>query len=67
MKAILDSSVAFKVVVPEEHSDKATSLMKEYRNGFHQLLAPDIFPVELAHALAALKARRCRLRPIFNL
>ena len=39
MKAILDSSVAFKVVVPEEHSDKATSLMKEYRNGIHQLRA----------------------------
>jgi hypothetical protein len=51
MKYVLDSSVAFKWEVPETDSDKATLLRDDFRNGIHELVAPDFFPLELAHAL----------------
>jgi predicted nucleic acid-binding protein len=51
MKRVLDSSVGFKWVVPELHSDKALRLRDDYRNGGVELIAPDIFLVEIAHAL----------------
>jgi predicted nucleic acid-binding protein len=51
MKYVLDSSVAFKWVVPETDSGKANQLREDFRQGVHELLAPDLFPVELAHAL----------------
>jgi predicted nucleic acid-binding protein len=47
----LDSSVGFKWVVPEIHSDKALRLRDDFRNGLVELLAPDVFPVEIGHAL----------------
>jgi predicted nucleic acid-binding protein len=51
MRYVLDSSVAFKWVVIEPLSDKALLLRDDYRNGVHELLAPDFFPLEIAHAL----------------
>ena len=51
MKYVLDSCVAFKWVVPELHSDKALRLRDDFRKGSLELLAPDVFPVEVAHAL----------------
>jgi predicted nucleic acid-binding protein len=51
MRYVLDSSVAFKWVVPEVDSDKAILLRDETRQGSHELLAPDVFPIEIAHAL----------------
>jgi predicted nucleic acid-binding protein len=51
MKYVLDSSVAFKWVVIEAHSDKARHLRDEFRMGLHELLSPDVFPVEVAHSL----------------
>src|SRR6516225_5843040 len=51
MKYVLDASVAFKWVVPEPDSDKANLLRDDFRNGIHELLAPDIFPPEIMHAL----------------
>lgn len=51
MKYVLDSSVALKCVLPEPDSPKAVRLRDDYRNGSHELLAPDVFPVEIAHAL----------------
>jgi predicted nucleic acid-binding protein len=51
MKYVLDASVAFKWEVPEPDSDKANRLRDDFRNGVHDLLAPDFFPHELAHAL----------------
>jgi predicted nucleic acid-binding protein len=56
MKYVLDSSVAFKWVVSEADTDKALLLRDDYRNGVHELISPDIFPVELIHALT--KAER---------
>ncbi|HEY7156533.1 MAG TPA: type II toxin-antitoxin system VapC family toxin [Gemmataceae bacterium] len=51
MKYVLDSSVAFKWVVTEALSDKAQAVRDDYRNNLHELLSPDIFPIEIAHAL----------------
>ena len=51
MKYILDSSVAFKTVVIETDSDKGQRLLDDYRNGIHDLIAPDILPIEVGHAL----------------
>jgi predicted nucleic acid-binding protein len=51
MKYVIDSSVAFKWVVPELHSDKAQLLRNDFKSGMHELLAPDVFVAELAHAL----------------
>src|SRR4051812_27286313 len=51
MKYVVDSSVSFKWVVQEVHSDKADLLRADYLNGIHELLAPDVFPIEVAHAL----------------
>jgi len=51
MRYILDSSVAFKWVVPEVHSDKALRLRAGFQAGIHELLSPDVFPGEVGHAL----------------
>lgn len=56
MRAILDASVAFKALVDEEYSDKSKQLIEDYRNGVHELIAPDILPIEVGHALT--KAER---------
>src|SRR5438552_2381324 len=53
MKYVVDSSVALKWVLPEADSVKAIRLRDEYKNGIHQLLAPDIFAPETANALAS--------------
>jgi predicted nucleic acid-binding protein len=60
MKRVLDSSVGFKWVVPELHSDKALRLRDDYRNAAVELISPDIFLVEVAHALT----RAERQKPI---
>jgi predicted nucleic acid-binding protein len=62
MKYVLDSSVGFKWVVPEAHSDKALRLRDDFRNGVHELLAPDVFPIELGHALTRAE-RQGRVTP----
>lgn len=51
MKFVLDSSVAFKWVVPELHSDKALRLRSAFLASVHALLSPDVFPGEVGHAL----------------
>ena len=56
MKYVFDSGVAVKVVVPETDYDKAIRLRNDFRAGIHQLLAPDILPGEVGHALT--KAER---------
>ncbi len=57
MKYVLDASVAYKWEVPEPDSDKAIRLRDAFRNAVHELLAPDFFPVELAHALTRAERR----------
>jgi predicted nucleic acid-binding protein len=62
MKYVLDSSVAFKWVVIEVDSDKARRFRDEFRRGLHELVAPDVFPVEVAHSLTKAE-RQGRLAP----
>ena len=56
MKYVLDSNISLKWVLTEADSDKARQLRGEFQNQIHELLAPDVFPVEVAHGLA--KAER---------
>jgi len=51
MKYVIDASVALKWVLTEPDSPKAISLRADFRNQIHELLAPDVFTVEVAHAL----------------
>ena len=51
MKYVVDSSVLVKWVLPEPDSDKALRLRDDLRNAVHELLSPDFFTVEAAHAL----------------
>lgn len=62
MKYVLDSSVGFKWVVVESLADKARKLRDEYRQAVHELLAPDVFPIEIGHALARAE-RQGRVSP----
>ena len=62
MRVVLDSSVAIKWVLPEPDTPKAVRLRNEFRIGLHEFLAPDIFPVEVSHALTRAE-RRGVIRP----
>lgn len=62
MKYIVDSSVGFKWVLVENFSDKARQLRDQYSGGIHKLLAPDVFPIEIAHALTRAE-RQKRITP----
>ncbi len=52
MRAVLDSNVGLKLELLETDSVKATELLDGYASGNHELIAPDIYPIEVAHALA---------------
>jgi predicted nucleic acid-binding protein len=58
MKYVLDSSVALKWVLPEADTAKALQLRVDFRNGVHELIAPDFFPIETAHALTRAERQR---------
>ncbi len=57
MKYVLDSNVALKWVLRENNSDKARQLRIDYQQKIHELLVPDVFPIEVAHALARSERR----------
>ena len=61
MKYVLDASVSYKWAVPELHSDKANRLRQDVRNLVHEIIAPDFYPTELAHALT--RAERKKITP----
>ena len=63
MRYVLDSGVAFKCLVPEADTARATRLRDGYLAGTHELLAPDVFPTELTHALTRAE-RQGRVTPI---
>ena len=58
MKYVLDASVALKWVLPEPLSDKARQLRDDYQKQLHELLSPDVFPAEIAHALTRAERRK---------
>lgn len=62
MKFVLDSNVAIKWVLPEADTPQAIALRDDFVRGIHELIAPDVFPVEVAHALT--KAERRGLIPL---
>lgn len=62
MKYVLDSNVAIKWVLTEPDSPKALALRADYQAQIHDLLAPDVFPVEVAHALTRAE-RRAIIKP----
>jgi len=51
MKYVLDASVALKWVLTEADSPKALAVRDAFRKQLLELLAPDVFLVEVAHAL----------------
>lgn len=53
MKYVLDSAVALQWVLAEADSGRAIRLRNEYSNGLHELVAPNIFPSEVANGLAS--------------
>src|SRR4051812_21205370 len=56
MRYVLDASVGLKWGLTEPDSDKAIRLRDDFRNQVHELIAPDSFTLEVAHALT--KAER---------
>lgn len=58
MKYVLDSNVALKGALAEADSARAIRLRDEYVNGLHDLIAPDIFPSEVANGLASAERQR---------
>ena len=48
---VVDASVAFKWLVEEENSDKATALTRLWDDEGTQLAAPSLMPFEVANAL----------------
>jgi predicted nucleic acid-binding protein len=62
MRLVLDSSVAIKWVLPEKDTPRAVRLRNEFRLGLHDVLAPDVFPVEISSALPRAE-RRGVIRP----
>jgi predicted nucleic acid-binding protein len=51
MRLVLDSSIAFKWVIKESQSDLADKFRDEFRQGLHELISPDVLPIEVGHAL----------------
>jgi predicted nucleic acid-binding protein len=63
MRLVIDSSVALKWVLPESDSDRALIIRDEFALGLHELLAPDVFPVEIGHALARAERKNILVPP----
>jgi predicted nucleic acid-binding protein len=57
MRYALDSCIALKWALQEPDSPAADALRRDYRNGVHDLIAPDVFPIEVAHALTRAERR----------
>jgi predicted nucleic acid-binding protein len=51
MRCVLDSNIGVKWILQEDQSDRARVVRNEYSRGLHELLAPDVFTVECAHAV----------------
>ena len=52
MMDVLDASVGLKWVLNEVDSDRALRLLDDFRSGTRDLIAPDVYALECAHALA---------------
>jgi len=64
MKYVIDCSTAFKWFVAEVDAAKALQLYDDYDKGMCELLAPDLFPTELANSLLmAEQGAKPRIKP----
>jgi predicted nucleic acid-binding protein len=63
MRYVLDSCIAVKWFLAEVDSAKAIQLRDQFDQQIHDLLAPDVFSVEIAHALSRAE-RRGLIQPI---
>ena len=54
---VVDASVAFKLLVEEELSDRATALVRRWDDGGSRLAAPQLMSFEVANALHRRVAR----------
>lgn len=57
MKYVLDASVALKWVLSEPDTPAAIKLRDEFARNLHELIAPDTFLAEVAHALTKAERR----------
>jgi predicted nucleic acid-binding protein len=62
MTYVIDSSVAVKWAIAEVDSDRALRVRDDFRTGLTDLVAPDVFPVELVHAMTRAE-RQNRVTP----
>jgi predicted nucleic acid-binding protein len=62
MRYVLDASVALCWVIPRPLSPKALLLRDEFRQQIHELIAPSVYPQEIANALT--KSERQKLIPV---
>jgi predicted nucleic acid-binding protein len=51
MKFVLDACIGIKWILPEHDSAAAIALGRQFNQRIHELIAPDTFPPEVAHAL----------------
>jgi predicted nucleic acid-binding protein len=59
MKAVLDASVSLRVALTSPLTPKAVKFLDDYRKQVHELIAPSIYPGEIANGLT--KAERQKL------
>ena len=62
MRYVLDSSVGIKSLLREIDSDKAIRVRDNFIAGFLDLIAPDVYPVEVAHSITRAE-RQLRITP----
>lgn len=60
MRYVIDSGIGVKFAIPEINSDKAIRLIEAGRQGTHELISADLFPVEVCNALM-MAERRARI------
>ena len=51
MRYVLDASVAIKAILKEADSSLAIALREDFKQQVHELIAPDVLPAEMGHAL----------------
>lgn len=61
-RVVVDASLAVKWVLPEEHSDRAVDLLRQWKARRIQPIAPSLLPVEAANAVYR-RVRRGELTP----
>jgi predicted nucleic acid-binding protein len=51
VKLVIDASIGIKQILPESDSAKALQIQSDFRRGIHEILAPDLYFVEVSNVL----------------